>query len=137
MHQLFFPPRLKVVIEQQQSDSLAPHSADQLTLDRFFGNQANRPAGETRRRLGANHGDDSLPLRCIQGRFSTGSRTVIECRIQASRAIAPADVSNRGRRKTYRVSHLRGRLSFIQQQQSASTLHDTYRLNATPKESAK
>lgn len=137
MHQLFFPPRLKVVIEQQQSDSLAPYSADQLTFDGFFGNQTDRPAGETRRRLAANHGNDALPLRCLQCRLSTGSRAIVECCIQATRAIAPTDVSNRGCRKAYCVSRLRRRLSLIQQQQSASALYDTYWLNPTPKESAK
>src|SRR5450755_2194605 len=56
-HHIFFPPRLEVVVEQQNPNGLSSDSRNQFPLHRFFGHQAHGPSGKTLRRSAADHSD--------------------------------------------------------------------------------
>ena len=44
-HHIFFPPRLEVVVEQQNTDGLPSHTRNQSPLNGFLGYQAHGPTG--------------------------------------------------------------------------------------------
>src|ERR1700689_592710 len=44
-HHIFFPPRLEVVVEEQNADGFPAHTWHQSPFDGFFGHQPHRPPG--------------------------------------------------------------------------------------------
>jgi len=76
IHQLFFPPRPEVVVQQQQSDCLTAHGGYQFPFHRLFGDEPDGPARKTIGRIGAHHRDDSLALLDVQRGFAAGSRQI-------------------------------------------------------------
>jgi hypothetical protein len=76
MHQLFFPPRLEVVVQQQQSDCLPADGGHELSFDRFLSDQPHGPSRKPVGRIGTNHRNNLLALRGIQGRPRAGARRV-------------------------------------------------------------
>src|SRR5438105_1251404 len=62
MHHIFFPPRLEIVVEQQDANSFSSDRGNQFPLHRFFGHQPHRPAGTPLGGISADHGDNALPL---------------------------------------------------------------------------
>ncbi len=90
-HHIFFPPRLEVVAEQQDSNCLPAHPGHQLPLDGLLGHQANRPTGIACRRLATNQGADPLLLRFLQQRRRTTSLPLVQGALQAAPLIAVAN----------------------------------------------
>jgi hypothetical protein len=42
-HHIFFPPRLQIMIPEQNADRFPPHLPHQLLLHRFLGDESNAP----------------------------------------------------------------------------------------------
>jgi hypothetical protein len=63
---IFSPPRLEVVVEQQDADGLSSYAGYQPPLHRFFDHQPNGTAGATLRRVTADHRDNPLFLASVQ-----------------------------------------------------------------------
>src|SRR5215471_10261283 len=93
-HHIFFPPRLEVVVEQQNPDGLPTHLRYQFPLHRLLGHQSNRPTRLPLWRIAAHHGDDSLFLVRVQDFGRTGPLFFIESAIQAGLLIAMAESPN-------------------------------------------
>ena len=87
MHQLFFPPRLEVVVQQQQSDCLPANGGNELSFDRFFRDQPHRPPRKPVGWIGTDHRYDLLALRGIQGRLRAGAGRVDQRTLQPAMMI--------------------------------------------------
>src|SRR6266568_1815657 len=94
-HHILFPPRLKVVVEQQNPDGLSSHSRNQAPLYGFLGHQSYRPPGAPFRRAATDHGDDTLPLAVLQHRGGSGPALLIECAFETALLIAMTHLPNR------------------------------------------
>ncbi len=136
IHQLFFPPRLEVVVQQQQSDCLASNRGNQFPLHRLLCDESDGPASETIRRIGANHRDNPLALTGIQSRFAARSRKINQCALQASIAVSPTDIAHGLRRDPDRSCHCGRRLAFVKQQQRPGSLHHSNGLNPAAQQRA-
>src|SRR6266849_9671058 len=77
MHHIFFPPRLEVVVLQQDANGLAAYSGNQLALNRFLRHHPYGPARIALRGIGANHRDDPLALTRLQQSCRTGPLLVV------------------------------------------------------------
>jgi len=80
-------------VEQQNPNRLPPYLRHQFTFHRFFGHQANRPAGTTFWRIAADHRDDALFLVSVQ-HLGAGPLFLVKCTIQAGLLIAMAESAN-------------------------------------------
>jgi len=98
-HHIFFPPRLEVVVEEQNPDRFPSHAWDQSALHRFLGHQSHSPAGATLWWVTAHHGNDPLLLAVYQNRRSTGPLLVVQRGFEATRLVTMADLPNRLRRE--------------------------------------
>ena len=136
MHQLFFPPRLEVVVQQQQSDCLPANGGNELSFDRFFSDQPHRPPRKPVGWIGTDHRYDLLALRGIQGRLRAGAGRVDQRTLQPAMMISPSYVADRLRRDSNGPRHHRRRLPFMQQQQRACALNQPYRLNTAAQQRA-
>src|ERR1017187_3059886 len=94
-HHIFFPPRLEVVVEEQNPDRFPSHAWDQPALHLFLGHQSHGPAGTALWRVAAHHGDDPLLLAVFQNRRSAGSLLVVESGFEATGLVTMADLPNR------------------------------------------
>jgi hypothetical protein len=65
-HHNFFPPRLEVVVEEQNPDGFSSRSRNQPPLQGFLGHQAHSPPGATLRRASEDRGDNVLFLAGVQ-----------------------------------------------------------------------
>src|SRR5215467_864407 len=93
-HHIFFPPRLEVVVKQQNPYRLPSYLRHQFTLHRFFGHQANRPPGATLWRIATDHGDNALFLVSIQHLGGAWPLLLVKRTLQASPLIAMAESAN-------------------------------------------
>src|SRR5471030_461910 len=93
-HHISFPPRLEVVVEQQNPNCLPSYLRHQFTLHRFFGHQADRPAGATFWRIAADHRDDALFLISVKHLGGAGPLFLVKGAIQAGLLIAIAESAN-------------------------------------------
>jgi hypothetical protein len=66
MHHIFFPPRLEVVVQQQNPYGFASHARDESAVHGFRRDEAHCPTGSTFGRITADHGDNALSLRIRQ-----------------------------------------------------------------------
>ncbi len=82
-----FPPRLEVVALEEDANGFTPDLRDQLTFDHLLGYQTDCPAGETLRRLAANHGNDALFLRFIRQFGGAGSLLLVKRTINAAQPV--------------------------------------------------
>src|SRR5215467_7552271 len=73
-HHIFFPPRLEVVVEQQNPNRFPSHPGNQSPLYGLLGHQAHRPTGAAFWRIATHHSDDPLFLAVVQDRLRTGPR---------------------------------------------------------------
>src|SRR5450631_2762395 len=87
-HHIFFPPRLEVVVEQQNPNGLSSCSRNQFPLHRFLGHQAHGPSGKTLRWIAANHSDNALLLAVVQQPGRSGPRLFIKRAFQAPLPVA-------------------------------------------------
>src|SRR5271157_394938 len=93
-HHIFFPPRLEVVVEQQNPNRLPSYLWHQFTLHRFLRHQADRPAGTTFWRIAADHRDDPLFLVGVQYLGRARPLLLVKGTIQASMLIAMPESAN-------------------------------------------
>src|SRR5262249_4190930 len=96
---IFFPPRLEVVVEQQNSDGLSSHVRNQFAFHRFFGYEADCPTGAAFGRIGTHHSDDSLLLIAVEHLGGAGALLLIERALQSYFLVAVAESANRLRRE--------------------------------------
>jgi len=136
MHQLFFPPRLELVVQQQQSDGFPANARNEFSFHRFLRDQPYRPPRKTVGRIGTDHGNDLLALHLIQSRLRTGARRVDQRTLQPAVVIAPAYIANRLRRDSNRSRHGRRRLAFMKQQQRSCALDHSHRLHTAAQQPA-
>ena len=80
-------------MQQQNPNRLPSHLRHQFSLHRFFGHQANRPAGATWWRIATDHRDDPLLLVRIQHLGRAGPLFLVIGAIQADLLIAMAEAS--------------------------------------------
>src|SRR5271170_5976128 len=93
-HHIFFPPRLEVVVEEQNSDGFPSHSRDQTPLDRFFCHQPHGPAGAAFGWITADHGDDALPLAVLQNLGCSRPLLIVKSPVEARVLVAAPDLSH-------------------------------------------
>src|SRR5829696_7783837 len=123
-HHIFFPPRLEVVVEQQNSDGLSSHLRNQFAFYGFLGNEADRPTGATFGRVGAHHGDNPLLLGAVEHLGGAGALLLIERALQSCFLVAVTEPPNRLRREWNAHCDLRGTDFLRQLQQSQGPQHD-------------
>src|SRR6476659_7776212 len=93
-HHIFFPPRLEIVVKQQDADGLSSHSGYQSPLHRFFHYQPNGPAGATLRRVTADHRDNPLFLAIVQHFSRSGPRLLVEGAFEAAFLVTVRHIAN-------------------------------------------
>ena len=83
-HHIFFPPRLEVVVEEQDPNGFPSHSGDQPAFDRFLRYQPHGPAGAALGRVAAYPSDDPLLLGIVEHGGCAGTLFFEERRFQTS-----------------------------------------------------
>src|ERR1019366_3549328 len=129
-HHIFFPPRLEVVVEEQNPDRFPSHAWDQSALHRFLGYQSHGPAGAALWRVTAHHGDDPLLLAVFQNRRSAGPLLVVERGFEAPRLVTMADLPNRLWREWDHAGNPRCTNALGQLQERQGSQNDTDLLHA-------
>jgi hypothetical protein len=76
-------------VEQQQPDSFPAHFRNEASFHCLLGHQSDRPASPARRRIAADHRDNSLSLRGLQQCCRTGTLLVVKSLVQ-TRHFVPA-----------------------------------------------
>jgi hypothetical protein len=66
MHHIFFPPRLEVMVQQQNPYGFPSDARDEFALHGFLRDEAHCPSRSTFGRIAADHGDDALSFRVRQ-----------------------------------------------------------------------
>src|SRR5580692_12381210 len=89
-HHIFFPPRLEVVDEEQNTDGFAAHARYQSPFNGFFSHQPHRPTRKAFRWIAANHGDDPLLLAIFQKRLGTRTLFLVKSPLQSTFPVAMA-----------------------------------------------
>src|SRR5271154_1546614 len=89
-HHIFFPPRLEVVVKEQNPDGFPSHAWNQSPLHRLLRHQSHGPAGATLWRVAAHHGDDPLLLAVVQNSLSAGALLVVERGLEAAPLVSTA-----------------------------------------------
>lgn len=107
MHHIFFPPRLEVVAEQQNTDGFSAHAWNQFAFHGFFSHQPDGPAGVPFGRVAANHGDNSLFLAVLQQRRRAGPLLFIESTLEPPFLVAMTNFPNCLRRQRNRAGNTR------------------------------
>jgi lipoprotein signal peptidase len=69
----FFPPRLEVVVEEQDANGLPSHTRNQPSFDGFLRYQPHRPTGAAFGRIAAHHGNNPLLLTVIKHSGGAGT----------------------------------------------------------------
>jgi hypothetical protein len=93
-HHIFFPPRLEVVVEEQNPNRFPSHAWNQSPLHRLLRHQSHGPAGAAFGRVAAHHGDDPLLLAVVQHSRRAGALPVIERGFEASILVTMAEFPN-------------------------------------------
>src|SRR5258708_638327 len=93
-HHIFFPPRLEVVVEQQNPDCFPSHSWNQSPPHGFLGHQSHGPPGPAFGRVAAHHGNDALPLAVLQQCGRSGSLLLVDGSFEPPLLVAMADLPN-------------------------------------------
>ena len=91
MHHIFFPPRLELVLSQDDTHRFSAHSIDDAALDRAFGQQADRPTRAAFWRRAAHQGDERCLLRAIELGRTARPRLLTQCVVETLGEIAPSD----------------------------------------------
>jgi hypothetical protein len=91
MHHIFFPPRLEIVVKQQNPDGFSTHSWYQFTFHGLFGYQSHGPTRLALWRIAAYHGDDALFLVAVQHLDRAGSLLLVQSTIQSALFITMAE----------------------------------------------
>src|SRR5689334_5733788 len=105
-HHIFFPPRLQVVVEQQNADRLPSYRWHQLSFDRFFAHKPNRPPRVPLRRLAANHRDNALFLAGVQDLRRAWAWLLVERLGQSAALVAMRESPDHLRRQRDGLSDL-------------------------------
>lgn len=130
MHHIFFPPRLEVVVLQQDANGLAAYPGNQLALNRFFGHHPYGPARIAWWGIGANHRDDSLAPTRLQQSCRTGPLLVVERWIQPCFQIATTNLTDSLWIQPKIGGHLGSWLTFVQLGKSQGAKNDSNLLDS-------
>ena len=117
-------------MEQQQPDGFSAHFRNQASFHRLFGYQPDRPASSARRRIAANHRDDSLSFRRLQECRRTGALLVVKSFLQTRHLVAPSDFTHGLGSQRNERGHFGDRLATIKLLQRQSAKHGAYRLHS-------
>src|SRR5580693_1749504 len=98
-HHIFFPPRLEVVVEQQNTDGFPAHSWHQFPFNRLLGYQSHAPTGVALGWLATYHGNDALLPVCVQHFGRSGPLLLIESAIQTGLLVTMAESPDRLQRQ--------------------------------------
>src|ERR1039458_9281809 len=93
-HHIFFPPRLEVVVEEQNPNGFPSHAGNQSSFHRFLGHQSHGQAGAALGRRTAPTGDDPLLLAVVQNAGGARALLVIQYRFETARLVPMADFAN-------------------------------------------
>src|SRR5260370_13777918 len=94
-HHVFFPPRLEVVVEEQNSDGFPSHARNQFSLHGFLYHQPHGPASAARWRATTDHGADAL-LPAVLQRFRPSLPLLfLECTFEYPLLVPTTTLSNR------------------------------------------
>jgi hypothetical protein len=123
-------------VEQQQPDGFSAHFRNQAPFHRLFGYEPHRPASPARRRIAANHRDDSLSFRRLQECRRTGALPVIKSFLQTRHLIAPSDLTHGLGSQGNQRGHFGDRLATIKLPQRQSAKHGAHRLHSAAEHAA-
>src|SRR5579863_4569654 len=91
----FFPPRLEVVVEEQNSDGFPSHARNQFPLHGFLYHQPHGPTSAALWRVTTDHGDDALLLAILQHFRRSRPLLFVEGTFEAALLVAMANLANR------------------------------------------
>src|ERR1700758_895829 len=129
-HHIFFPPRLHIMIPEQNADRLPTHLRHQRSLHRFLGDEANAPTRPAGRRLATHHSDDPLALARVQPPRLARTRLLVQRRLQALFLVTPGNRPHGLGSHAQMTRHLGRRLSLIELTQDQCS--PQYRADSRP-----
>jgi hypothetical protein len=118
-------------VEQQQPDGFSAHFWNQTAFHCLFGYQSHRPASPTRRRIAADHGDNSLSFRRFQQCYRAGALLVVESLVQTRYFVPTSNLAHGLGTQGHQSGNFGSRLPLIQLLQSQSAKYSAHRLDAT------
>src|SRR6266516_6348812 len=133
-HHIFFPPRLEVVVEQQDPDGFPPNVRHQLTFYRLLGHQTHGPSRTTFGRITTNHGNDPLFLAGVERDCGPRMPLIVERPLQAFVLIAPSDLAHSFGGQSDIGRHLGHSLTVMQLREDESAKDHPNGLNPTSKQ---
>src|SRR5205823_14996540 len=133
-HHIFFPPRLEVVVEEQNPDGLPSHAWDQSPFDGFLRHQAHGPAGAAFGRIAAHHGDDPLLLTLVEHSGRAGTLLFEQRRLQTAALVTTGNRADGLRSQWDDPGNPRRAGAFGQLQQREGSEDDPNLLNPTGKQ---
>src|SRR5215470_18264873 len=128
-HHIFFPPRLEVVVQEQNPDRFPSHARDQAPLDGLLCYQTDRPAGAALRGIATHHRDNPLFLAVIEHRSSARPRSLEQRGFQTSALVTMANGANGLRSEWDDSGNPRRAGAFRQFQQRQGTQDDPHLLH--------
>jgi hypothetical protein len=90
---IFFPPRLEIVVDQQQPDGFSPYFRNEAAFYRFLGHQTDSPTGMACGRVAADHGDDALLFGGLQQVCRARTLFVIQRLFQTRLLVTASDLA--------------------------------------------
>src|ERR1017187_2142793 len=130
-HHIFFPPRLQVVVEQENPNGFPSHLGDQFSFDDLLGHQPHRPSSAPSWWSAANHGNDPLLLAFVQQLGRSWTLLVVQRAIQIPVLVALPDVVHGFRCQSHIRRHLGNRLAIVYLGQNQSPKHHARGLDAS------
>lgn len=95
-HHIFFSPRPKVVVSQENADGLAPHALHDVPPNSLLGCKLDRPTRATGGRVRANHRYDFHALFVGEKSRRSFARHVVDRALQPSLFISTTNTTNGG-----------------------------------------
>jgi hypothetical protein len=128
-HHIFFPPRLEVVAKKQNPNGFAADPWQYPPLNRLLGHQSHGPARMAFRRVGANHGDDSLFLIVFQQTGRARPVFLEKSALKTSALVTMSHLPNRLGRQRQRLRDSWGTHTPAQLDKRQGTEHRPHLLN--------
>ena len=117
----FCPPRLEVVVKEQNPNGFSSHPRDQSPFDSFLYHQTDGPAGAAFGRIAAHHSDDPLFLRIVEYGCCAGALLFEQRRFQTALLVTTRNRTDalRSERNDLRDPGCAGAFGQLQQHQGA------------------
>jgi len=117
----FCPPRLEVVVKEQNPNGFSSHPRDQSPFDTFLDHQTDGPAGSTFGRIAAHHSDDPLFLGIVEYGGCAGALLFEQRRFQTALLVTTRNRTDglRSERNDLRDPQCAGAFGQLQQYQGA------------------